>query len=143
MPREHPSTFLPSQTNIPTFCYQQTPTIITTDTLLIILRPYSSQLTPLNRDTPFEKGDLIQRTGTSTNPKPTYSSLLSLTLRSPTPCPTHSSSALQKLGIPNHVVFAFVTNSGMLTTCPQSRTRITVCTKPHGHTQSINCNFIP
>ena len=109
IPKGHPSTLPPSQSNIPTFCYQQTPTIITTDTLLIIMQP-SSQPTPLNRHTPFEKGYLISRMGASTNPKPTYTSLLSCTSCSSTPCPTHSSSTLQKLGIPNHVVFT--TNSG-------------------------------
>ena len=77
---------------------------------MIIARPYLTQPTPPNRHTPFEKGDLIPCTGSSTNLKPTYTSLPLHTSWSLTPCPTHSSSALQKLGIPNHVVFA--TNSG-------------------------------
>ena len=79
---------------------------------MIIAPPYPTQPTPPNRHIPFEKGDLIPRTGSSTNLKPTYTSLqlhtsIDTTL---TPCPTHSSSAFQKSGIPNHVVFA--TNSG-------------------------------
>ena len=43
----HLSTFPPNQTNIPTFCFQRTPSTITTDTLIIIMRLYSSQPTPL------------------------------------------------------------------------------------------------
>ena len=52
----------------------------------------------------------MPRTGSSTNLKPTYTSLPSCTSWSLTPCPTHSSSVLQKSGIPIYVVFA--TNRG-------------------------------
>ena len=110
IPKGHPNTFQPSQINTPKFCYQQTSTIITTGTLLIIMPPYSSQPAPLNRHTLFDKRNLIPRMSASTNPKPTYTSLLSRTSWSSTPCCTHSFTALQKLGVPNHVVFA--TNSG-------------------------------
>ena len=79
---------------------------------MIIARPCPTQPTPPNRHTPFEKGDLIPRKGSSTNRNPTYMSLLLCTSWSLTPCPTHFSSALQKLGIPNHVVFA--SNSGCI-----------------------------
>ena len=102
----HPSTFPPSQINIPPFCSQRTPSIITAGALMIIAQSYPTQPTPPNRHTPFEKGDLIPRTGSSTNLKPTYTSLPLHTSWSLTPCPTHSSSALQKSGIPNHLVFA-------------------------------------
>ena len=105
-----PSTFPPSQTNIPPFCSQRAPSIITTGTLMIIARPNPIQPTPPNQHIPFEKSDLIPHTGSSTNLKPTYRSLLLRTSWSLTPCPTHSSSTLQKSGIPNHMVFA--PNSG-------------------------------
>ena len=106
IPKGHPSTFSPSQTNIATFCSQRTLSIIMTNTLMIIMRPYSSQPMPPNSYTPFEKSDLILRMGSSTNLKPTYTSLTSQTSWSLIPCPTHSSSTLQKSGIPNHVIFA-------------------------------------
>ena len=73
---------------------------------MIIAQPCPTQPTPPNQHTPFEKGDLIHRTGFSTNLKPTYTSLPLRTSWSLTPCPTHSSSALQKSGIPNHMVFS-------------------------------------
>ena len=87
IPKGHPSTFPPSQINIPPFCSQRTPSIITTDTLMIIARPYPTQPTPLNRHTPFEKGDLIPRTGSFTNLKPTYTSLSLCISWSVTPWP--------------------------------------------------------
>ena len=96
IPKGHPSTFPPSQSNIPPFCSQRTPSIITTDTLMIIMRPYPSQHTPPNWHTPFGTGHLILCTVSSTNLKPTYTSLSSCTSWSLTPCPTHPSSALQK-----------------------------------------------
>ena len=77
---------------------------------MIISRPYPTQPTPPNWHTPFEKGDLIPCMSSSTNLKPTYTSLPLYTSWSLTLCPIHSSSALQKSGVPNHVVFA--TNSG-------------------------------
>ena len=118
--------FPPSRTNIPPFYSQRTPSIITTDTLMIIGRPYPTQPTPPNRYTPFEKGDLIPHTGSSTNLKPTYTSLRLRTSWSLTPYPTYSSSALQKSGMPNHVVFT--TNSGR--------------TKPHvDFTRQDNCMY--
>ena len=110
IPKGRPSTFLPSQTNIPTFYWQRAPSIVTTDTLMTIMRPYPSQHVPPNWHTPFDKGDLIPCTDASTNLRPTYTSLLSRTSWSLTPFPIHFSSALQKSGIPNHVVFA--TKSG-------------------------------
>ena len=88
IPKGHPSTFPPSQTNIPPFCSQRTPSIIPTGTLMIIARPYPTQLTPPNQHTPFEKGDLIPRKGSSTNLKPTYTSLPLHTSWLLTPCPT-------------------------------------------------------
>ena len=72
IPTRHPSTFEPSQTNILTFCSKWIQSIITTETLMIIMRPYSSQPTPPNWHTPIDKGDLIPRTGASTNLKPTF-----------------------------------------------------------------------
>ena len=102
--------------------------------------PYSSQSTPPKRHTPFDTGDLIPRTGASTNPKPTYTSLLSCTSWSLTPCCTHSSSALQKLGIPNHVVF--VTNSEVLNHL-STFSRQDKCIYQTIWLHSINCNFIP
>ena len=110
IPKGHSSTFPQSQTNIPPFCSQRTPSIITTGFLMIIARPYPTQPTTPNWHTPFEKVDLIPCTGSSTNLKPTYTSLPLHTSWSLTPCPTQSSSTLQKSGIQNHVVFA--TNSG-------------------------------
>ena len=77
---------------------------------MIIMWPYPSQPTPPNWHAPFDKGDLIPCTGSSTNLKPTYMSFLSHTLWSSAPCPTHSPSMLQKSGIPNHMVFT--RNSG-------------------------------
>ena len=118
--------FPPSRTNIPPFYSQRTPSIITTDTLMIIGRPDPTQPTPPNPYTPFEKGDLIPHTGSSTNLKPTYTSLRLRTSWSLTPYPTYSSSALQKSGMPNHVVFT--TNSGR--------------TKPHvGFPRQDNCMY--
>ena len=76
------------------------------------LRWRAIQLTPPNWHTPFHKDGLIPCTGSSTNLKPTYTSLPSSNSWSLTPYLTHSSSALKKLGIPNHVVFA--TNSDVL-----------------------------
>ena len=67
---------------------------------MIIARPYPTQPTPPNWHTLFEKDDLTLRTG----------SLLLRTSWSLTPCHTHSSSALQKSGISNHMVFP--TDSG-------------------------------
>ena len=83
IPKEHPSTFPPSQTNISMFCSQRT---------LYATLSYPSQPTPPNWHTPLGKGDLIPRMGASTNLKSTYTSLLSRTSWSLTPCPTHSSS---------------------------------------------------
>ena len=90
IPSAHPSTFLPSQTNISTFCSKRIPSIITTDTLVICMRPCPSQTTHPGWHTPFGKGDLICRMGASTNLKPTYTSLPSRALWSSTPCSTHS-----------------------------------------------------
>ena len=94
IPKAYPSTFRPSQINISTFCSQR-PLLITTDTLMIIMHPYSSQPTPPNCHTPFDKGDLIPHMGASTNLKPMYTSFPSCTSRSSTSCPTHISSPLQ------------------------------------------------
>ena len=51
-------------------------------------------------------GDSTSCMGASTNLKPTYMSSPSCTSWSSTPCPTHFSFTLQKLGIPNYMVFA-------------------------------------
>ena len=98
IPKGHPSTFPPSQTNIPPFCSQRTPSIITTDTLMIIARPYPTQLTPPNQHTPFEKGDLIPRTDSSTNLKPTFFAPNSGRTKPRVRIPT-----LRELHSPNHM----------------------------------------
>ena len=72
---------------------------------MIIARPYPTQPTPPNQHTLFEKDDLTPRMG----------SLLLRTSCLLTPCYTHSSSALQKSGILNHMVFA--TDSGRTKPC--------------------------
>ena len=74
------------------------------------MRPYPSQPTPPNQRNPFDKADLIPHIGASINLKPIFTSLPSRTSWSLTPCPTYFPSALQKSGIPNHIVFP--TNSG-------------------------------
>ena len=104
------------------------------------MRPYPSQPIPPNWHTPFDQGDLIPRTGSSTNPKPTYMFLPSRTSWSSTPSSTYSSSASQKLSIPNHVVFA--TNSGRTKPRVHILAKTIAYTKPHGHTQPINCNLL-
>ena len=79
--------------------------------------------------------------GASTNVNPTYTSLPSPTSWSSTPCSTHFSSALQKLGIPNHMVFA--TNSGRIKPRVSILAPRELNVPNHMATQPINCNFIP
>ena len=103
------------------------------------MRPYPSQLTPLHWHTPFDKGDLTLRMGPSTNLKPTYTPLPSVH-----GCRHHVPPIL----IPcykNRVSKTtwFEPQTVDVPTCPHSRVKRTEFTKPHGHTQPINCNFIP
>ena len=105
----HPSTFLPSQTNISTFYSQRILSIIATETLVISMQPYPSQPTPPKRHTSFDKGNLIRPMGASANLKLTYMSLSSHTSWSSIPCFTHYPLALQTLDIQNHMVWG--TNS--------------------------------
>ena len=100
-----------------TFCCQWTPSIITTDILVISMRQYPRQLTPPHWHTSFDKGDLTLRLGASTNLKPTYTPLPSRISWSSAPCLTNCPSALRKSSIPNNVVWA--TNSGGTETCVQ------------------------
>ena len=105
------------------------------------MRPNPNQPTPPNWHTPFDKDDLILHMGASTNLKPTYTSLPSRTSWSSTPCSTHFSSALQKMGIPNHMVFATNSRLNKPRVCILAPRELNV--PNHMATQPINCNFIP
>ena len=97
---------------------------------------------PLNRDSSFDKSNLICPIGASPNLNPTYTLLSSRTSWPLILCSTHSPFTLQTSSIPNHVVWA--ANSGYTKLrAPHPRARSTACTKPRAHTWLINGNIIP
>lgn len=143
IPQEHFSIFLPTQTNISTFCLQRILSKIATDDFATSIQPYASQPS-LSTRTDLMIGDLICHMDAFHNLKPTYTSLPLCTSWYSILCSTQSPLMLQALGIPNNMVWT--TNSGYTKKRSHILVPVTLNVPNHiptTHTQPIKCNIIP